>query len=273
MKPLVYLIEDDQFLVEALARQLEDLGCKVAILRNATALISKRGKPPDYVITDLHIPWGKVGQGRKPAQGTPHGLEGLQRVRPKWPNSRLILITGMPSQDARKWCDANGTTYLLKPVAREVLERCLGLRKVRAFVVHGRNKPNRQKAISALKKARIEPVVLLQQPNLGRTVIEKFEAVADTCDTAVVVWSPDDFGGLKSAGSKKVSRGRARQNVVFELGYFYGALRRRNGCVVVLEFGDAELPSDIAGIVRIDGNMPIENITQELKNEFRHLLE
>src|SRR5207248_419877 len=132
-------------------------------------------------------------------------------------------------------------------------------------VVHGRSKPSREKAVAALKKARIEPVVLLQQPNLGRTVIEKFEAVADTCDTAVVVWSPDDFGGLQSSGLKKLSQSRARQNVVFELGYFYGAIRRRSGSVVVLEFGDTELPSDIAGVVRIDGTMPISKVAADLK--------
>jgi CAP12/Pycsar effector protein, TIR domain len=48
---------------------------------------------------------------------------------------------------------------------------------------------------------------------------------------AVVVWSPDDFGGLISTAKK--TQQRARQNVVFELGYFYGALRRRSGQVVV----------------------------------------
>jgi predicted nucleotide-binding protein len=114
-------------------------------------------------------------------------------------------------------------------------------------------------------------VVLLMQPNRGQTVIEKFEAVADTCDGAIVVWSADDFGGLASTGARRKSQSRARQNVVFELGYFYGALRRLTGRVLLLEFGDTELPSDIAGVVRIDATRPIEDIASDLKKEFQHL--
>jgi predicted nucleotide-binding protein len=108
------------------------------------------------------------------------------------------------------------------------------------------------------------------QPNRGRTVIEKFESVADTCDVAVIVWSPDDLGGL-IATSKKPQQ-RARQNVVFEAGYFYGALRRRSGQVAIIEFGNSELPSDLAGVVRIDGARQINKIAEDIKTEFSHLL-
>ena len=66
---------------------------------------------------------------------------------------------------------------------------------------------------------------------------------------------------------------RTRQNVVFELGYFYGALRRRSGRVVILEFGETELPSDISGVIRIDATKPIGSISSELKKEFGHLLD
>src|SRR4051812_49262194 len=131
MKPLVYLVEDDEFLVNALAAQLEDLGCKATILPDAASLISKKGKAPDFVITDLHIPSGSRGSSRKTALGTPLGLDALRRVRRKSPKSRLALITGMPSLDAQKWCGKNSASYLLKPVPREALERFLGRRKIR----------------------------------------------------------------------------------------------------------------------------------------------
>jgi predicted nucleotide-binding protein len=199
------------------------------------------------------------------------GVEALRRAKRKWPKSRLVLITGMPSLDAQKWCGENDVTYLVKPIGTGTLERLLGVRNLRAFVVHGRNEKDRKKAVSALQKTNIEPVVLMLQPARGRTVIEKFEAVSDTCDAAVVVWSPDDFGGLMK--TMKKAQHRARQNVVFELGYFYGALRRRSGRVVILEFGETELPSDISGIIRIDATKPIRDISSELKKEFGHLLD
>ena len=96
--------------------------------------------------------------------------------------------------------------------------------------------------------------------------------MADTCDVAVVVWSPDDFGGLASAPTGTPSRSRTRQNVVLELGYFYGALRRRSGRVVILEFGDTELPSDLGGVIRIDATRPLAAVVADLRQEFAELL-
>jgi len=40
---------------------------------------------------------------------------------------------------------------------------------------------------------------------------------------------------------------RARQNVIFELGFFYGLLGRYEGRVIALRKGDVEIPSDIHG--------------------------
>ncbi|MBS1525004.1 MAG: nucleotide-binding protein, partial [Bacteroidetes bacterium] len=42
---------------------------------------------------------------------------------------------------------------------------------------------------------------------------------------------------------------RARQNVILELGYFFGKLGRRKVCALCSS--DIELPSDISGILHI----------------------
>ncbi len=55
----------------------------------------------------------------------------------------------------------------------------------------------------------------------------------------------DDEGGL--AGGPK--RARARQNVVFELGFFFGKLGRKR--VAVLLDRGVEQPSDLDGLVYI----------------------
>ena len=83
----------------------------------------------------------------------------------------------------------------------------------------------------------LEPVILADQVNGGRTIIEKFERNADV-GYAIVLLSPDD---QVQAG------GRARQNVVLEWGYFIGRLGRAHVCA--LKNGHVELPSDILGIV------------------------
>ncbi len=119
-----------------------------------------------------------------------------------------------------------------------------GLTTRRIFVVHGHDDRARQDVASFLKSLDFEPVVLHEQANLGKTVIEKFEANTDV-GFAVVLLTPDDriAGG---ADGERPSVDRARQNVILELGYFIAKLGRDRVCA--LKKGDIELPSDILGI-------------------------
>src|SRR5439155_11025554 len=124
---------------------------------------------------DLFIPLGTLPMSTA-TRHAGRGVEALRRAKRKWSKSRLVLITGMTSLDAQKWCGENDVTYLVKPIGTGTLERLLGGRNLRAFVVHGRNEKDRKKAVSALQKTNIDPVALMLQPARGRTVIEKFEA-------------------------------------------------------------------------------------------------
>ena len=90
-----------------------------------------------------------------------------------------------------------------------------------------------------------EPVILDEQPDNGRTIIEKFEGHASEVGFAVVLLTGDDAGGLKGHAPQP----RARQNVVFELGYFFGKLGRSR--VAVLLEPEVELPSDVDGLLYI----------------------
>ena len=87
------------------------------------------------------------------------------------------------------------------------------------------------------------PIILHEQANKGRTVIEKLEGEGSGAGFAIVLLSPDDEGCLK--GEKPTAR--ARQNVLLELGYFVGALGRRRVCA--LQRGGLDLPSDFVGVV------------------------
>jgi predicted nucleotide-binding protein len=93
----------------------------------------------------------------------------------------------------------------------------------------------------------LEPVILHEQPNKSRTIIEKFEYYSDV-GFAIVLLTPDDMGYSKTAGNDS-AKPRARQNVVLELGFFLGRLTRSR--VVALHPQDAafEFPSDYDGIL------------------------
>jgi Predicted nucleotide-binding protein containing TIR-like domain len=114
----------------------------------------------------------------------------------------------------------------------------------RVFVVHGHDHGARDAVARLLTSLKLDPVILAEQPNKGRTIIEKFEAYADVV-FAVVVLSPDDVGG--AVGGEQ--RPRARQNVVLELGFFIGKLGRAR--VAAVRIGDIEEPADVNGVVYI----------------------
>lgn len=115
----------------------------------------------------------------------------------------------------------------------------------KVFLVHGHDTAPREAAARLLEKTGFQPIILHEQANQGKTIIEKFEANADV-GFAVVLLTPDDFGAAIGAEPHP----RARQNVILELGYFIGRLGRERVCA--LKLGDVELPSDIFGVVWTD---------------------
>lgn len=66
---------------------------------------------------------------------------------------------------------------------------------------------------------------------------------------------------IKILESRK--RNRARQNVVFEAGYFIGKLGREN--VVLLANKEIEMPSDLYGVVYTDNTMWEIQVLKELR--------
>jgi predicted nucleotide-binding protein len=115
------------------------------------------------------------------------------------------------------------------------------------FVVHGRDHASLHYVVRVLQSSTGHQIVVLhEQANAGRTILEKFEQHAAVAAYAVVLLTADDEGGL--AGG--TAHPRARQNVIFELGFFFAQLGRKRVAVLVSQ--GVEKPSDIDGLVYID---------------------
>nr|WP_059391773.1 nucleotide-binding protein [Pseudomonas toyotomiensis] len=112
----------------------------------------------------------------------------------------------------------------------------------RVFLVHGHDEAVRETVARFLEKLGIEVIILHEQANGGRTIIEKIEYHSGV-GMAVVLLTPDDVGG-KVGGELEP---RVRQNVLLELGYFMGALGRDKVCA--LKSGNVDIPTDFAGVV------------------------
>lgn len=116
----------------------------------------------------------------------------------------------------------------------------------RVFVVHGHDEQAKLATARFLEKLRLEPIVLSEKPNEGRTIIEKFEHHSDV-PYAIVLLTPDDLAS--AATDPGVTKSRARQNVILELGYFIGRLTRARVCALYKD--GVELPSDLHGVLYV----------------------
>lgn len=171
-------------------------------------------------------------------------LRSLQNRLPQFSEARNMSEPG-PG-------DSGAPASLDRVVTREV------------FIVHGRNEAVKESVARFLESLDLRPIILHEKPNLGRTLIEKFEAHSDVA-YAVILLTGDDLGGertkietcLQTGGDADSLRrsvraaveSRARQNVVLEFGAFIGKLGRRNVCALYEQ--GVELPSDIDGLAYV----------------------
>ncbi len=111
----------------------------------------------------------------------------------------------------------------------------------RIFISHGSSKDWMQIQNYIEKDLKIDTLELAQEPNKGRTVLQKLNEESDKCSYCVVVMTGDD---LISEGEV-----RARENVMHEIGFFQGKYGLDKVCLLYEE--GTNIPSNIHGLVYI----------------------
>lgn len=109
------------------------------------------------------------------------------------------------------------------------------------FLSHGRAQDWREVQAYIERDAGLHTLELAQEPNLGRTVIEKLDEETKRCTSAVIVMTGDDRDADGSA--------RARENVIHEIGFVQARFGRRG--VVLLHEEGVNVPSNIHGVVYV----------------------
>jgi len=159
------------------------------------------------------------------------------------------------------------------------------LERKNIFIVHGLDHKSLNELKTVLREFGLDPLALHEQASGGLTLAEKLEKYAGKVGFAFIILTPDDVGGQKEDLRKKLGADlpflqrplavigpqvidnilktfepRARQNVIFEMGFFWGTLDRKRVCCLLK--GDVEKPSDINGIVYV----PFEESVSEAKS-------
>lgn len=270
-------IVDDDLAMEALCDALSYRGFDVARIgsvESACEQISQLVKS-DLVILDIILPFATSADGQDARTG---GMRVLKEIRRRTPKKPVLAYTATHDGvviDALM--DDAYTEYLSKwerLSLRDVVSRIYGLLGLaerlplpKPFIVHGHDEATKWELKNYLQNSLqlSEPIILHEQPNMGRTVIEKFETYGGSASLVFVLLTPDDQSAAAEE-SDEVKR-RARQNVIFELGWFLGRLGRLGGRVILLHKGKLEIPSDIGGVVYIDISGGIEAAGEKIRRE------
>ena len=144
------------------------------------------------------------------------------------------------------------------------------------FIVHGYDDAMTHDVAHVFTVLGFKPIILRDMPHKGRTVIEELVGAAEDSNAsfAVILLSPEDMAYQKDEAHPRLrARPRARQNIIFELGYFTGKLGRKNVVAIHKEEEDFEMLSDYSGVAYIpyDGAKWKYSLVKELKTRGYHV--
>jgi predicted nucleotide-binding protein len=142
--------------------------------------------------------------------------------------------------------------------------------KKKVFIVHGHDEKLKNQLEILLTEIGLQPVILHRKPDEGMTIIEKFEKHSDV-GYAFILLSPDDV--LFSINGENISEGkankemRARQNVIWEFGFFVGKLGRNRVCCLYKE--GVILPTDVSGMLYKEIRNDVEEVAFAILKDLR----
>ncbi len=274
--PLILWVDDELYNLRSYVNFLEGDGFKVKQLQNiqdAKSFLRKYSADVRLVIMDIALPMDDAGVDG--SEGFSSGFQLGIWLKKRYPSIPVMGFSVRSSaDDDTKWFLEHGVGYYCKAEMTPLkflgaVRSVLGKSKMqpRVFIVHGHDDKLKLELKNYLQNVLklSEPVILHERPSQGRTLIEKFEQESNDVDCVFIILTPDDKL-KKEKRSKRYDR-RARPNVIFELGYFYGKLQRSKGRIILLYKGKHDLPSDIGGIVYIDVSKGILECGDEIRRE------
>jgi predicted nucleotide-binding protein len=154
------------------------------------------------------------------------------------------------------------------------------LTKQKVFIINGRDRYQALLLKDFLRKYKVDAITLEDITDEGKTIFQKLHDTQNQITYAIAILTPDDIGCLRSSFKEiettrkaypkeeleKILALRARQNVLFELGLFIGALGKENICY--LKQKDLkEIPSDLNGVMYKEFDKTVEDTFHKLQEE------
>jgi len=168
-QPRILVVDDDRAVRSVLHVNLSKAGMHVTLCSSPTeALETLREAPFDLVLSDVRMPDGT-------------GIELLQEVRRRWPETPTVIMTGYGSvEDAVEAMKIGAADYIIKPIAKDelmvIIDRALEQRSLRAELVMLRQEVDERYGFDNL---------IGTTPRM-QALYEEVAAVADTSATVLL---------------------------------------------------------------------------------------
>ncbi|MBI4288716.1 MAG: nucleotide-binding protein [Chloroflexi bacterium] len=278
-------IIDDDYLLAILAENLGFRGHDVTRYSSAAQAIQNLPhiRSSRLVILDVIMQWPEsFPSGENASGGRSTGMYIYKELRSRDADLAIIVFSAIQDKDLIAVIAADKKARFLSKYNSHSMEEIASLVEDMAgggsvpvgplaFIVHGHDEVNKLGLKNYLQNivGLPEPIILHEQPNSGRSIVEQFEDYAARSTVAFVLLTPDDRIAEGHQGNDALRR--ARQNVIFEMGYMMGVFGRRSGRVILLHKGPLDLPSDLSGVVYIDISNGIEAAGEQIRRELQNV--
>lgn len=192
----------------------------------------------------------------------PSGDRAIRRARNSGIKQTIAFIESMEEEIENYWHEEPESEAT---VGKDTSDAASSEGEPRVFIVHGHDSGAKEAVARFISKLDLKPVILHEQPNEGRSLLRKIEDESNSIGFAVVILTPDDECCVTEG--EEEGELRARQNVVFELGFFTAALGRER--VAALKHEKVVIPSDYDGIGYIPFDQEERRWRMELINELK----
>jgi CheY-like chemotaxis protein len=276
------LVEDDYYYAARIREFLLDNEIEVSVARNVQDALKTNLKDVDVILVDIGLPNDPSESGISSEDTRAGFMSGValcrefRRLGNKLPI--ILLSSEMVGGEAYEWAKEQNIPFVFKDEGPKAIIGALAESGIildpqppLAFIVHGHDEASLMELKDYLQNTLKwqEPLVLREQPSHGKTIIEKFEEQSNRVDCVFALLTPDDVGKIFLTNDDKR---RARQNVIFELGFFYAQMGRKSGRVFALCNGPLEIPSDLQGVIWIDISKGIKAAGEDIRREVAHIL-
>ena len=130
--------------------------------------------------------------------------------------------------------------------------------KPEVFIIFGRDRIRHEELCKIVSNCNITSHTLERDHKLGKLIPDELTRIMKYCDAAIVLATPDDFGGLIGTPPSP----RARENLWIELGWFWAELGLTR--TLLITHNSISPPSDLQGVFRLTFQNDLTEIESQI---------